>query len=160
VNVSGARAVDAMNFFLRAVADIPAQSWEQPSNLDGWSVRDLVAHTTGTAAKVVALAGGDASPTDDLHQLADRLSEALGKGEPDATLNFPVVGLTIHAWDIYRSSHQPVAVPADLLAFCREVVDAVPEDELRRPGMFGPAQPVPEDATPTTRFMAFVGRPA
>jgi hypothetical protein len=39
------------------------------------------------------------------------------------------------------------------------VVESVPEAELRRPGMFGPAQPVPDDATPTARLMAFVGRP-
>jgi hypothetical protein len=34
----------------------------------------------------------------------------------------------------------------------------VPEDELRRPGLFGPAKSAPEDATPTGRFMAYVGR--
>jgi len=39
-------------------------------------------------------------------------------------------------------------------------VEAAPEDELRRPGMFGPAKPAPEDATPTAQFMAYVGRAA
>jgi hypothetical protein len=34
----------------------------------------------------------------------------------------------------------------------------VPEDKLRRPGGFGPAKPVSEDATPTTRLMAYFGR--
>ena len=71
-----------------------------------------------------------------------------------------IVGLTIHVWDVYRSQHQPVEVPDDLLAFCRQVVEAAPEDELRRPGMFGPAKPAPEDATPTAQFMAYVGRAA
>ena len=70
------------------------------------------------------------------------------------TNGFEVIGV----WDIYQSQHQPVEVPGDLLAFCRQVVDAAPEDELRRPGMFGPAQPVSDDATPTARFMAYVGR--
>ena len=50
-------------------------------------------------------------------------------------------------------------VNEDLLAFCREVVESVPEDELRRPGLFGPAQPVPDGATPTDRLMAYAGRP-
>jgi len=41
-----------------------------------------------------------------------------------------------------------------------QVVKAVPEAELRRPGLFGPAQPVSENATPTAQFMAYVGRAA
>jgi uncharacterized protein (TIGR03083 family) len=161
MNAVAARAVQALDFLVDAVQQIPSESWDQPSNLDGWSLRDLVVHTTGTAAKLVALAGGDTSePTDDLQQLAARLKDALAKKDPGTALSFPIVGLTIHGWDIYQSQHQPVEVPDDLLAFCRQVVEAVPEDELRRPGLFGPAKPVPEDATPTARFMAYVGRAA
>jgi len=161
MNAIAARAVEAMDFLVDAVQQIPSESWDQPSNLDGWSIRDLVVHTTGTAAKLVALAGGETSePTDDLQQLAARLKDALAKKDPDTSLSFPIVGLTIHVWDVYRSQHQPVEVPDDLLAFCRQVVEAAPEDELRRPGMFGPAKPAPEDATPTARFMAYVGRAA
>jgi hypothetical protein len=37
-------------------------------------------------------------------------------------------------------------------------VQSVPEAMLRRPGGFGPAQPAPEDATPTARLMAYLGR--
>jgi uncharacterized protein (TIGR03083 family) len=161
MNAIAARAIEAMDFLIDAVAQIPSESWDQPSNLDGWSIRDLVVHTTGSAAKLVALAEGETSqPTDDLRQLAVRLKDALVKADPDpdTSLSFPIVGLTIHAWDIYQSQHQPVEVPDDLLTFCRQEVEAVPEDELRRPGMFGPAQPAPEDATPTAQFMAYVGR--
>jgi uncharacterized protein (TIGR03083 family) len=161
VNAIAARAIEAMDFLVDAVQQIPSESWDQPSNLDGWSIQDLVVHTTGTAAKLVALAGGQTSEaTDDLQQLAARLRDAVAKKDPDTSLSFPIVGLTIHVWDVYQSQHQPVEVPDDLLAFCRQVVDATPEDELRRPGMFGPAKPAPEDATPTARFMAYVGRAA
>jgi uncharacterized protein (TIGR03086 family) len=172
---TAARATQAVDFFIDAVAQIPAQSWDQPANLDGWSIRELVAHTTGTAAKLVTLAqGGEAAqgpanpddwkssdPVGQLRELADRLNDALASAGPDAlqAMRFPVFGLTIHVWDVYRSQHRRVDVPADLLAFCREVVESVPEDQLRRPGMFGPAQPVPEAATPTDRLIAFVGRP-
>ena len=159
MNAIAARAVEAMDFLVDAVQQIPSESWDQPSNLDGWSIRDLVVHTTGSAAKLVALAGGQTSEaTDDLQQLAARLKDALAKKDPDTSLSFPIVGLTIHGWDVYQSQHQPVEVPADLLAFCRQVVEAVPEDELRRPGLFGPAKPAPENTTPTARFMAYVGR--
>jgi uncharacterized protein (TIGR03083 family) len=161
MNAIAARAIEAMDFLVDAVEQIPSESWDQPSNLDGWSIRDLVVHTTGSAAKLVALAGGETSEaTDDLQQLAARLKDALAKKDPDTALSFPIVGLTIHGWDVYQSQHQPVEVPDDLLAFCRRVVEAVPEDELRRAGLFGPAKPAPEDATPTTRFMAYVGRAA
>jgi hypothetical protein len=160
MNAIAARAVEAMDFLIAAVQQIPSESWDQPSNLDGWSIRDLVVHTTGSAAKLVALAGGQTSEADDLQQLAARLKDALAKKDPDTALSFPIVGLTIHGWDVYESQHQPVEVPDDLLAFCRQVVEAVPEDELRRPGLFGPAKPAPEDATPTARFMAYVGRSA
>jgi uncharacterized protein (TIGR03083 family) len=163
MNAIAARAIEAMDFLIDAVEQIPSESWDQPSNLDGWSIRDLVVHTTGTVAKLVALAEGETSqPTDDLRQLAVRLKDALVKADPDpdTSLSFPIVGLTIHGWDVYRSQHLPVEVPDDLLAFCRQVVEETPEDELRRPGMFGPAKPAPEDATPTARFMAYVGRSA
>jgi Mycothiol maleylpyruvate isomerase N-terminal domain len=80
----GTRATEAMGLFIDAVEQIPSAAWDQPSNLEGWSIRDLV---------------------------------------------------------------------------CRQVAESVPEDELRRPGLFGPAQPVPEDATPTARLMAYFGRP-
>jgi uncharacterized protein (TIGR03083 family) len=161
MNAIAARAIEAMDFLVDAVEQIPSESWDQPSNLDGWSIRDLVVHTTGTAAKLVALAGGQTSePTDDLQQLAARLKDALARKDPDTSLSFSIVGLTIHVWDVYQSQHQPVEVPDDLLAFCRQVVETTPEAELRRPGMFGPAKPALEDATPTVRFMAYVGRAA
>jgi len=177
---AAARAVEAVDFLVAAVEQIPAESWYQPSNLEGWTIRDLVDHSTGSAAKIVTLVeGGDASqppsqPDDrgaGLRELAARLRDALAAADLDAmrpspqgevplrqALRFPIFGLTIHGWDVYRSQRRPVDLPEDLLAFCCQVVESVPEDELRRPGLFGPARPVPEDATPTDRLMAHVGR--
>jgi uncharacterized protein (TIGR03086 family) len=170
-----AQAIEAMDFLVDAAEQIPAESWDQASNLEGWTIRDLVDHTTGSAAKMVALAEGASpeptqpgDPVAQLRGLAVRLKEALARTDLSAmrgdvplrqALRFPVFGLTIHVWDVYRSQHRSVDVPEDLLAFCREVVESVPEHELRRPGLFGPAQPVPEDATPTDRLMAYAGRP-
>jgi hypothetical protein len=54
----GARATEAVNFFIEAVEQIPSESWDLPSNLEGWSIRDLVAHSTGSAAKIVTLVEG------------------------------------------------------------------------------------------------------
>lgn len=181
----GSLATEAMGLLIEAVEQIASESWDLPSNLEGWSIRDLVGHVTGSAAKVVTLVeGGEVwqkpSEPDDwkcedpvarLRELATRLQKALPDADMDAmrpspqgevplhrALTYPVSDLALHSWDVYRSQGRLVELPEHLLAFCRELVESVPEDLLRRPGGFGPAQPVPEDATPTARFMAYLGR--
>ena len=172
----GARATEAVDFFIEAVEQIPSASWDLPSNLEGWSIGDLVAHSTGTTAKIVTLVEGGqvqqgpADPNDwrsenpvaQLRELAGRLHDALPSADLDAlrqALMTPIVGLSIHTWDVYRSQDRPVELPEALLAFCEQLAESVPEEALRRPGGFGPAQPVPEGASPTDRLMAYFGRP-
>jgi len=172
----GTRATEAMGLFIEAVDQIPSTAWDQPSNLEGWSIRDLVAHTTGTAAKIVTLVEGGqvqqgpADPNDwrsenpvaQLRELAGRLHDALPSADLDAlrqALMTPIVGLSIHTWDVYRSQDRPAELPEALLAFCEQLAESVPEETLRRPGGFGPAQPVPEGASATARLMAYFGRP-
>jgi len=176
--------IEAVGFLVEAVEEIEPEKWSWPSNLAGWGIPDLVAHVTGSAAKIVALVegvGGQEPSQPDvgeyadratrLRGLADELQNALASADLKAirpsphgdvplrqALRFPTLGLTIHAWDVYRSQARPVEVPDDLLVFCQQVLDSVPEDELRRPGMFGPARIAPEDGTPTESLMAFVGR--
>jgi uncharacterized protein (TIGR03086 family) len=182
----GGLATEAIGLLIEAVEEIPSESWDLPSNLEGWSIRDLVGHVTGSAAKIVTLVeGGEVwqmpsqpddwkcdNPAARLHELAIRLRDALRSADLDAmrpspqgevplrrALSYPVSDLALHSWDVYRSLGRPVELPEDLLAFCRALVDSVPQDMLRRPGGFGLAQPAPEDATPTDRFMAYLGRP-
>jgi uncharacterized protein (TIGR03086 family) len=181
----GVMASEAMSLLTEAVEQVPPESWDQPSNLDGWSMRDLVGHVTGSAAKIVTLVeGGEVwkapsqpadwkceDPAARLRELATRLQDALPSADLDAmrpspqgevplhrALTYPVSDLALHSWDVYRSQDRLVELPEAMLAFCRELVESVPEDMLRRPGGFGPAQPVPEDATPTARLMAYLGR--
>jgi uncharacterized protein (TIGR03086 family) len=180
------RATEAMGLFIEAVNQIPSEAWDQPSNLEGWSIRDLVAHTTGTAAKIVTLVeGGEVwegpsepnewksdDPAARLRELGVRLQHALAGADLDAArpspdgevplrkaLAFPICGLAIHMWDVYRSQDRLFELPDALLGFCHQVAQSVPEDTLRRPGGFGPAQPAPENATPTAKLMAYFGRP-
>ncbi len=181
----GTRATEAMGLFIESVDQIPSAAWDQPSNLEGWTIQDLVAHTTGTAAKIVTLVeGGEVwegpsepddwrsdDPAAQLRELGVRLQHALASADLDAmrpspegdvplgqALAFPICGFAIHIWDVYRSQHQLFELPEALLGFCRQVAKSVSEDKLRRPGGFGPAQPPPEDATPTVRLMAYFGR--
>jgi uncharacterized protein (TIGR03086 family) len=182
---TGKLATEAFDLLIDAVAQIPPQSWDQTSNLDGWSLRDLVGHATGSAAKIVTLIedgeiwGGPSQPADwvcedpaaRLGKLAARLQDALPSVDLEAmraspegqvplhrALTFPVADLAMHSWDVHRSQGRLVELPEDLLALCRGLVESLPEDILRRPGAFGPPRPAPEDSTPTVRLMAYLGR--
>jgi uncharacterized protein (TIGR03086 family) len=181
----GKMATEAIDLLIDAVEQIPPESWDQPSNLEGWSLRDLVGHATGSAAKIVTLVedgevwGGPSQPADwvcedpaaRLRELAARLQHAPPAADPDAmraspegevplhrALTYPVSDLAMHSWDVHRSQGRLVELPEDLLALCCGLVESVPEDMLRRPGGFGPARSAPEDSTPTARLMAHLGR--
>ncbi|OBI16232.1 TIGR03086 family metal-binding protein [Mycobacterium sp. E2497] len=181
----GVLATEAIGLLIDAVDRIPPENWDRPSNLEGWSLRDLVGHVTGSAAKVVTLVeDGEiwdrpSEPSDwvcddpaaRLRGLATRLDDALPGAHLDGmrkspegqvplrrALTFPVSDLAMHAWDIHRSQGRLIELPADLLGLCRGLVESLPEPMLRRPGGFGPAQAAPDDATPTARLMAFLGR--
>ncbi|MGO9225488.1 TIGR03086 family metal-binding protein [Mycobacterium sp.] len=181
----GAMAIEAIDLLIDAVDQVPPESFNQPSNLEGWTVRDLVAHATGSAAKIVTLiedgeVWGNPSPPDDwvsedpaarLRELAARLRDALPRVDLDATrmspegevalrraLTYPVSDLALHSWDVHRSQGRLIELPDDLLTLCRQLVESVPADVLRRPGGFGPAHSAPDDSTPTARLMAYLGR--
>ena len=181
----GRMAVQAVDLMRGAVGQIPTSSWDAPSNLAGWSVRDLVAHATGSATKIVMLVeggelwDGPSKPSDwtyddpeaQLGTLGVRLRDALSTADLDTVraspegevpvrraLMYPVSDLALHSWDVHRSLGARIDVPGDLLALCDSLVTSVPEAMLRRPGGFGPAQPVSSESSPTDRLMAFLGR--
>lgn len=180
----GPLAMEAMDLLVEAVEQTPPGSWDQPSNLEDWTVRDLVGHVTGSAAKIVTLVEdgevwGRSEPADwicddpaaRLRELAARLREALPGVDPDAprvsaggevplhqALTYLVSDLALHSWDVHRSQGRLVELPDDLLAFCRRQVGSVPEEMLRQPGGFGPARAAPANSTPTVRLMAHLGR--
>lgn len=182
---AGLPATEAIDLFIDAVVQTPAELLDRPSNLGDWSLRDLVGHATGSAAKVIALIEGsevstapsqpadwaDPDPVPRLRALAARLREVLPGADLDAlrtsphgevplrrALAFPVADLALHSWDVHRAQGRRLELPEELLAYCRALVDSVPQAALRRPGAFGPAQPAPAGATPTEQLLAFLGR--
>jgi uncharacterized protein (TIGR03086 family) len=180
----GKLATEAIELLIDAVEQTRPEGWDQPSNLEDWTVRDLVGHATGSAAKIVTLVEGgrvwgrsepadwvSENPGARLRELAVRLQEALPGADLNAqrvspegavpllrALTYPVSDLALHSWDVHRSEGRMVELPGQLLAFCRELVESVPEAVLRRPGGFGQAQAAPEDSTPTMELMARLGR--
>ncbi|MBO0852845.1 MAG: TIGR03086 family protein [Nocardia sp.] len=179
-------ASDASTLLIEAVEQTPRENWYMASNLDGWTVRDLIAHVTGSATKIVTLIEGGAlwgrsepadwmvdNPAEVLRDLRRRMVESLPDADVDAprrtpqqdgdvplrsALAYPISDLAIHAWDLHRSQGRLVDLPDRVLAFISGLVESVPEDILRRPGGFGPQQDVPDGASPTTKLMAFLGR--
>ena len=180
----GELATEAIGLFIDAVEQTRPECWDQPSNLADWTVRDLVGHATGSAAKIVTLVEGGqvwgrSAPADwisenpgaQLRELAVRLQESLPGADLNAprvspegevplhrALTYPVSDLALHSWDLHRSQGRTVELPQDLLAFCRKLVESVPEPMLRRPGGFEQAQAAPGDSTPTMQLMAHLGR--
>jgi uncharacterized protein (TIGR03086 family) len=181
----GDLSLESIGLLVDAVAAIAPEAWENPSNLEGWTVRELVGHATGSAAKIVALLEGaeiwrgpsqpddwiTAEPEADLRELSARMRNALpgadfGARRPSPggevalrrALGFPVADLALHSWDLHRSQGRLTELPDEILMLTWTLVGALPEDAWRRPGAFGPAQPAPENATPTTALMAFLGR--
>lgn len=178
-------AAEALDLFTASVRAIPAQRWDDPSNLQEWTVRELVGHATGSATRVIVLVedgelwDGPSKPSDWMYddpathliELGIRLRDALPTADLDAlrkspqgevplrrALMFPVADLALHSWDLHRSLGESVELPADLLTLSEGLVQSVPEQLLRRPGAFGPAQPAPADASRTTKLLAFLGR--
>lgn len=178
-------AAEAIDLLIDAVERTPPESWDQPSNLEGWSLRELVGHATGSAAKIVTLVEngeiwrGPSQPADwicedpaaRLRELAARLADALpgvdlagmrpspqGAVSLPRALTFVVADLAIHCWDVHRSQGRLIELSDNLLTLCRRLVESVPEEMLRRPGGFGAALPAPADSTPTAQLMAYLGR--
>lgn len=181
----GALATEALDLFTAAVREIPAERWDDPSILQDWTVRELVAHATGSATRVVVLAeDGELwdgpsepadwmydSPADQLSALGIRLRDALPNADFDAlrkspqgevplrrALLFPIADLALHTWDLRQSLGESIELPDDLLALSEGLVTSVPEQMLRRPRGFGPEQHAPAGCSRTTKLMAFLGR--
>jgi uncharacterized protein (TIGR03086 family) len=71
---------------------------------------------------------------------------------------FAFVDQLTHGWDLATATGQDPTIPASLL----EVADRLARGELsmlpRRPELFDVEVPVSNEATPTQRFVAFLGR--
>ena len=82
----------------------------------------------------------------------------LGTATGAERLQIRLYDLLAHGWDLAQATEQPAGLPEDLaeqsLAFARTQLTG-----QARPGRFGPAQIVGEQASATERLVAFLGRP-
>ncbi len=82
----------------------------------------------------------------------------LGTATGAERLQIRLYDLLAHGWDLAQATGQPAGLPDDLaeqsLAFARTQLT-----EQARPGRFGPARIVAEQAPAIERLAAFLGRP-
>lgn len=64
----------------------------------------------------------------------------------------------MHSWDIAAATGGVRDLGAPLLGAAQQMVEAVPEHQLRRPGFFGPAIVPAPGSSATDQLMAFMGR--
>ena len=166
------------------ISNIRADQWSAPTPCADWTVRQVVNHLIGMNRVFAALLAGQPPPArpsadhvEDDPAGAYRGSAAallaafsrpgvlertyhgpLGSATGAERLQIRLYDLLAHGWDLAQATEQPADLPEDLaeqsLAFARTQLT-----EQARPGRFGPAQIVDEQASAIERLVAFLGRP-
>jgi uncharacterized protein (TIGR03086 family) len=146
----------------------------------GWTGQDVVDHVFGGTASFTTGFGGTLPDVDaaDLSARYAALRAALAEtcrrpGALEQMVPSPVGGevpggvmlgifttdTLIHTWDLARASGIDVELDPGLLERSWEGAKPI-ESILRRPGIFGPAVEVPDDAPFQDRALGFFGRQA
>ena len=154
--------------------------WEAPAPVAGWRARDVVGHLTGWFPSFVSAGAGIELPrpagTDpvadwtahaaavqallDDPESAEKVLRNPHLGEvplPDAVDRFYTADLFMHTWDLARATGQDDRLDPE---FCARLLGGMEqmEEVLRGSGQYGPAVPVPTDASPQDRLIGFIGR--
>jgi uncharacterized protein (TIGR03086 family) len=164
---------------LRGVAP---DDFDKPTPCPDWDVRALVSHFAGVVVNMGRGAGGEALLAPDeafpvgedlagrFRTEADRTLAAwrdqglegevdVGAGPMPASLAIGVnlVDTSTHTWDVAKATGQGTELPGDVATTAFEVAQGfVPQ--LRQVVGIAPPVPVGDDASPTDRLVAFMGR--
>lgn len=170
------------------IAAIPTSSLDAPSPCEGWTVRVVANHVVAgldffartVEGRVVEQPDPDAPDPDHLgadpagayRASAERCLTAFrGDGALDREYAFPFGPTTgeaianislqeslVHGWDLAQGAglaYSPDPAGVDAVARFNAAADG---SEIRREGMFGPAQPAPPDADAFAALLAHLGR--
>ncbi|WP_194291369.1 TIGR03086 family metal-binding protein [Cumulibacter manganitolerans] len=160
--------------------------WSAASPCERWTALDVLAHVTGTTQKAIACMSGaeyTGEPADPVtgegvapivqrwRDTADQAADSVIAADPaqqvetprgsmplGAALALPAADLAVHAWDLAAAGGRRLELSPELLAHVQSVIDSLPPDRLRSPGLFGPQVEAPPGAGPTETLMAFLGR--
>lgn len=162
-------------------ADLVAgvRNWDAPTPVREWAARDVVAHLTGWlpaflgAGGVHIPAGEPADPAGSWARQSAAVQELLDDGArasgrfahprlptlplADAIDTYYTPDVFMHTWDLARASGADDTLDEATCAAMLAGMEAMTE-AIRSSGEFGEQQPVPDDATPQQRLIAFIGR--
>jgi len=168
--------------FTKTVEGVPGDRWDDPAPVDGWTARDVVGHLvewfpafldgstdiqlpTGPSVADDPV-GAWRAQTDAVQALLDDPDTAqreydfphMGRMSLEQVTDMIYTGdVFMHRWDLARATGQDETLDAEKATVMLEGM--LPMDEmLRQSGQYGPRVDVPDDADPTTKLMAFVGR--
>jgi uncharacterized protein (TIGR03086 family) len=169
--------------FTRLVDGVPdAATWNRPAPVDGWTARDVVRHLVewfppflrgGAGVELPTGPSVDDDPAAAWRTFSTGVQEVLDDpasaelvlsnphiGDiplPQAVSRFFTADVFMHTWDLARATGQDETLDAERCAVMYAGME--PMDEmLRASGQYGPRVPVPEDADPQTKLLAFIGR--
>jgi uncharacterized protein (TIGR03086 family) len=155
------------------------RSWDDPAPVPGWTARSVVDHLTSwfpaflEGGAGIELPKADPDPvtawqaqTNAVQALLDDPATAgrmlsnphTGDVPLDQAIDrFYTSDVFMHTWDLARASGQDDRLDAEFCAAMLEGMQPI-EELIRSSGQYGPAVPVPADADPQTKLMAFIGR--
>jgi uncharacterized protein (TIGR03086 family) len=168
--------------FTGLVEGVPDGGWERPAPVPEWTARDVVRHLVdwfpaflegGTGVTLPRGPGVDDDPVAEWRAMSDGVQALLDDprsagmvlvnphiGEvplPDAVSRFFTADVFMHTWDLARATGGDETLDPQRCAVMLEGMRPI-DELLRSSGQFGPAVEVPDDADPTSRLMAFIGR--
>lgn len=175
--------VESLALFDSRVAPLSDDDFSRSSPCEGWDAGDVVDHVVANLHGLAAAVDGDdffsgmAVEVDRDRTTAWNDARAAGEaataralargvgelplGERNVSTAYLVQALmrdvVIHTWDLARATGGDEALPAALVDAATEAMAAVTE-ELRGPGMYGPALDAPADANAQDRLLALSGR--
>jgi uncharacterized protein (TIGR03086 family) len=155
------------------------RNWDAPAPVPGWTARSVVDHLTGWLPPFLAGGAGVELPAahpdpvtawqaqaDAVQALLDDPATAqrvlsnphIGEVPLDQAIDrFYTSDVFMHTWDLARATGQDDRLDAE---FCAAMLAGMlpMEEVIRSSGQYGPAVPVPADADPQTKLIAFIGR--
>lgn len=156
------------------------RDWDAPTPVEGWVVRDIVAHLVNWFTDFLSAGGQKLPPGPDIQSdpaaawqaHVEGVQALLDEATDESEFSHPMVGthrladaidqfytsdIFMHTWDLATAiGRAPNLDPA----FATQLLDAMAgiEDLLRSSGQYGPAVAVAADADPVTRLAGFIGR--
>jgi uncharacterized protein (TIGR03086 family) len=179
--------VDLLDDVLRKTGDLmqatPPDAGDRPTPCPGYDVAALVTHLGEWIDRFADAAAGDAvggadseapsEPADRFRRASQRAVAGFRAGATERQLSITggptvpgamVVGMMLmeyigHGWDLAVATGQPVPYDEQEAAAALAVGQQMLTDDFRGPDKsFGPAVPVPSDATALERLVGFLGR--